>query len=113
MRPLLASTDSIFASLIHAFSWYVHNFVSNLHMDGYEFDLPCVWNVPDDNVVFDGILREKTSYTIIFNNLILWVMEISFVKYRGYKEPNSSVCFCNGWVSENRVLASITAIDVH
>jgi hypothetical protein len=42
MRPLLASTDSIFASLIHAFSWYVHNFVSNLHMDGYEFDLPCV-----------------------------------------------------------------------
>jgi len=35
MRPLLASTDSIFASLIHAFSWYVHNFVSNLHMDGY------------------------------------------------------------------------------
>jgi len=71
MRPLLASTDSIFASLIHAFSWYVHNFVSNLHMDGYEFDLPCVWNIPDGNVVFDGILREKTSYTIIFNNLIL------------------------------------------
>lgn len=31
----------------------------------------------------------------------------------GYKEPNSSVCFPNGWVSENRVLASITAIDVH
>jgi hypothetical protein len=82
-------------------------------MDGYEFDLPCVWNFPDGNVVFDGILREKPSYMIIFNNLIPWVMEISFVKYRGYKEPDSSVCFPNGWVSENRVLASITAIDVH